>query len=243
VIDTPPRASGSLTGEQDTHGTFLGRIIARSLPEEAAQRARTKERKRARKQQRAVKEDTLFLCGWLLIFTSLPQSSWSDEHLLALYRARWQIELLIKRIKQLLQLTCLRGKTALSNEATLLALLLAWSLLQEEVQYARQVLTAALELWEQVQSLPQPPQETAPSLTPLSVSSWTTTALAVQTLRQVVQGRWTPARLRACLPFLQRFLCSRHRRLQQEGCIRRDVLAHPALTGASPSLLFFCSSA
>ncbi len=250
---------------QDQHGTFLGRVIACSLPQEAAERARAKERKRACKQQRVLKEDTLFLCGWLLLLSSVPESQCSDEQLLSLYRARWQIELLIKRFKQLLQLASLRGRTVLSNEATLLALLVAWSLLQEEVLFARAVLTAAVEQWARVQApapvqqgdpcltdaaeqsalaqAPTSPQQGDPCFTAVNVSSWTTTALAVQTLRQVVQSVTTPARVRQCLPWLVRFLCSRHRRRHQESCIRRELLASGILTGASPSLLFSCSSA
>src|SRR5260370_4660556 len=50
---------------------FPGRLIASSLPEEAAQRARAKERRKACKQQRQLKEETLYLCGWFLLFTSL----------------------------------------------------------------------------------------------------------------------------------------------------------------------------
>jgi hypothetical protein len=67
---------------------FAGRLMACSLPEEAAERARTKERKKAAKQQRQLKEETLYLCGWLVLFTSLTAHEWSDEQVLALYRAR-----------------------------------------------------------------------------------------------------------------------------------------------------------
>jgi hypothetical protein len=217
---------------------FPGRLIACSLPEEAAERARAKERRKASKQQRQLKEETLYLCGWFLLFTSLPANTWSDQQVVTLYRARWQIELLIKRMKQLLKLAQLRGKTALTNEATLLALLLAWSLLQPEVAYARQVLTQAVEQWETA-------HRSAASVKPSepSVSSWTITALCVQTLRQHVQGFWTFARLQVCLPFLLRFLSHRRRRQHQESTIRRQLLVRLGPTAASPSPLFFCSSA
>ena len=88
----------------------------------------------------------------------------------------------------------------------------------------------------------QPPQPAAAG-SKASVSSWGVTALTVQTLRLLVQGCWTFARLRSCLPYLQRFLCSRRRqRDHQESTIRRQFLAHPGLA-TSPSSLFFCSSA
>jgi hypothetical protein len=222
---------------------FAGRLVASALPQEAAERARTKERKKAIKQQRQLSEDTLYLCGWLLVFTSLPSELWSDSQVLALYRARWQIELVIKRMKQLLKLAHLRGQTAETNEATLLALLVAWSLVQPEIQFARQVLTAACE-----QGFPAPsPHADVPNsdppvpASPLIVSSWGVTALVVSTLRLLVQGRWTFERLDACLPDLQRFLCSRRRqRIHQESTIRRRFLDHPGLRASS---LFSCSGA
>ena len=157
-------------------------------------------------------------------------------------------------MKQQLKLAQLRGQTASTNEATLLAVLLAWALLQSEVQHAREVLTEASEQWtcslhrtESSQPSPpsgdwQPPQSAAAG-SKASVSSWGVTALTVQTLRLLVQGSWTFARLRSCLPYLQRFLCSRRRqRDHQESTIRRQFLAHPGLA-TSPSSLFFCSSA
>lgn len=74
-----------------------GRLITCALPAQAAERARDKARKKASNEPRELKEETLFLAGWLLVFSSLPTATWSDEQVLALYRARWQIELVIKR--------------------------------------------------------------------------------------------------------------------------------------------------
>jgi len=223
--------------------SFAARLIACSLPEAAAERARAKERKKASKQQRQLKAETLYLCGWLLILTTCSAQEWCDEQVLALYRARWQIELVIKRMKQVLGLAHLRGQTALTNEATLLALLLAWALMQSEVQQARQVLTEAAEQWARSvapSDASQPP--VAPS--PPTVSSWTVTALGLQTLRLLVQGYWTFARLRSCLPYLQRFLCSRRRqRDHQESRIRRQLLLRLTQAGSDSSLSFSCSSA
>jgi hypothetical protein len=237
---------------------FAGRLVACSLPEEAAERARAKERKKAAKQQRQLKEETLYLCGWLVLFTTLSPEQWSNEQALALYRARWQIELVIKRMKQVLKLAQLRGRTTLTNEATILALLLAWVLQQSEGQHIRQGLAQAHEQW--VRSLacgqdappsppcgevPLPPQAAATSPGgPATISSWGVTALTVQTLRLLVQGCWTFARLRSCLPYLQRFLCSRRRhRDHQESTIRRQFFPHPGLAASDSSLFFFCSSA
>ena len=230
-------------------GRFAGRLIACSLPQEAAERARAKERRKASKQQRQLKEETLYLCGWLLLFTSLPSKDWSDSQVLTLYRARWQIELLIKRMKQLLKLAQLRGQTALTNEATILALLVAWSLLQPEVACARQVLSQAVQQWQTAHDKPLDRAEGVEPGAPLAtdttttLSSWTITALCVQTLRQLVQGCWTFARLYVCWPFLRRFLAQRRRRQHQETTIRGQLLDRLGPLTAAASALFFCSSA
>jgi hypothetical protein len=224
---------------------FGGRLIASALPAEAAERARAKARKKASKQQREIKEETLFLAGWLLVFCSLASTRWSDSQVLSLYRARWQVELVIKRMKQVLKLAQLRGQTALTNEASVLALLVCWALQQQEAQQAREVLMQAVE---QV-TLPATPlgqSETAsagPEACEGAVSSWLLTALCIQTLRVIVQGYWTPARLGACLPQLRRFVRGSPRQRQhQESTIRHRLTAHLGLLPPDPALLFSCSS-
>lgn len=219
---------------------IAGRLLACSLPPDKAERARAKERKKASKQQREVKEETLYLCGWLLLFTTLPSEQWSQREVLDLYRARWQIELVIKRMKQVLMLAQLRGKTTCTNEATVLAILVAWTLLQTEVVQARDWLTQAAQ---QVSDWTQKSSSPARVLSEQTVSSWTVTALSVQTLRGLVQGYWTFARLRACLPFLGRYTCSRHHREHQESSIRRQLREHVEQHPTDAFLIFSTSSA
>jgi hypothetical protein len=218
---------------------FACRLIACSLPPQAAERARAKERKKAKKQQRELQEDTLYLCGWLLLLSTCSLEDWPDEQLLVLYRARWQIELAIKALKQLLPLVQLRGQTAQTNEATLLALLLATALQQNVASQLRQDLSQALAQWSQ-QQLTAPSSSEGSEIT---LSSWTLRALSVQTLRQVVQGYWNRERLYACLPHLGRYLCHRRKRPHQESTIRSQVLARLAPAASEASSLFFCSSA
>jgi hypothetical protein len=226
---------------------FSGRLIAYALSAEAAERARARARKKASKQQRELKEETLFLAGWLLVFTSLPTDPWSDQHVLALYRARWQVELVIKRMKQVLGLAQLRGKTALTNEASILALLVCWALQQQEAQLARQVLSQAVQQVALLPAAAADPSAAAPggAHEPRegAVSSWLLTAVCVQTLCVVVQGYWTPARLRACLPQLRRFVRGSPRlRQQQESTIRLSLAAHLGLPAPGSSLFFSCLS-
>lgn len=168
---------------------------------------------------------------------------------MTLYRARWQIELFIKRLKQVLKLAQVRGKTALTNEATILALLVAWSLLQPEVTHARQVLSQAVQQWPMAHqealtkaetSQPGEPDDPSPTTT---LSSWTITALCVHTLRQLVQGCWTFARLQVCWPFLLRYLAHRRKRRHQESTIRDQLLDRLGSPATSSFSLFDCSSA
>jgi hypothetical protein len=226
---------------------FALRLIANSLPEEEAERVRARERKKAAKQQRQLKEETLYLCGWFLLLSSLPTMDWSNAQVLTLYRARWQIELFIKRLKQVLKLAQLRGKTALTNEATILALLVAWALVQPEVISARQLLSQAVELWQEAhqhtRATPQMTEPGKPLAMATTVSSWTITAVCVQTLRQLVVGCWTFARLQACWPLLLRYLAHRRRRPHQESAIRSQLLDRLGKPLASSCSLFFCSSA
>jgi len=219
------------------------RLLACSLPEEAAERARKKEQKKAAKQQRHLGEDTLFLCGWLLLISTVPQELFTDSQLLALYRARWQIELLIKRIKQLLKLAQLRGKGAATNEAILLLVLLAFALVQGEAARLRQELTAVLCTWAQTAAAASQ-EPVASTLSPASVSSWTLLAVCVQTLRIIVTGQWSLAHLHASLPQLARHLGSRTgQRSHQESRIRQQMLALLSCGPKASSRLFFCSSA
>ncbi len=227
---------------------FAGRLIACSLPPEKADLARAKERKKAAKGQRQLKEETLYLCGWFLVFTNLPTPDWSDTQVLTLYRARWQIELFIKRLKQILKLAQLRGKTAVTNEATILALLVAWALLQPEVANARDVLSQAVAWWPQAHvQAPITTQVSEPNkplaTTTTTISSWTITALCVQTLRQQVVGYWTLDRLHTCWPLLLRYLAHRRRRLHQESAIRSQLFDRLGQPPGSSFSLFFCSSA
>jgi len=192
-------------------------------------------------QQRQLKEETLSLCGWLLLFSTCPLDDWSDEQLLTLYRARWQIELAIKRLKQLLPLAQLRGQSSQTNEATLLALLVASALQQNVASQLRQGLSQALLEWRQQHLLAASASQASetPSPTQATIRSWTLNALSVQTLRQVVQGYYNAARLRACLPLLLRYLGHRRKRAHQESAICSQLLSRLAPPPHNPSLLLF----
>lgn len=197
---------------------YAVRLLAAPLPPAQAQQARKRKQRKARQHGRhTTKSHTRVLAGWLLLVTTLAEREWSAEAVLGLYRARWQVELVFKRLKQLLRVRWLRCKRKEVAEATVRALLLAWVLQEELATLLRKALATD---------------------TQCPVSSWRVCQLSLETLRQEVIGHWTRARLRACLPRLRRFLCASPRKRQhQETHLRkwleqRAQAVEPALAAA-----------
>lgn len=185
------------------------RLVAAKLDPAATQRARQRKRRKAQKAGRTITAPTLTVAGWLLLITTLDTDTWSTADVLYIYRARWQVELVFKKMKQLLRLNQIRSKHAVSVEATVRALLVAWVLQERAVADLRALL----------------PTETSMASTP--VSSWLVVGLGLDTLRQQVQGTWSAARLHLCLPHLRRFLISSpRRRVHQETAVREWLEQH-----------------
>jgi hypothetical protein len=195
------------------------RLVAKQRSAAERRVAERRLRRKAQQHGRGVSALALFLCGWLLLLTTLPSESWSAQELLWLYRARWQVELLFKRMKQLLQLRRLRSTSSAGAEATLRALLVAW-LLQEQVS------TQLRRLLPCVNAPPESGWQERDEPKGV-VSSWTMTVLSLETLRQQVVGSWSEARVRECMPRLQRFVVSRTRRPQQESEVRAFLTGQP----------------
>jgi hypothetical protein len=194
------------------------RIIASALPPEKAAEARKKREQEAKKKGKQLQPDTLFLVGWTLLITNLPKRPWSYKHIIQLYRARWQIELLFKRMKQMMDMHVIRSKTPQGCESSLLAWLIIWALQEQEAHEARDVLRHVHQcLDSSVLDIPEG-----------ELSPWLLTKICLQTLLITIQGHWTRSRLDLCLPYIQRFLYSspRKRRLQShQVCSLLDKLA------------------
>jgi hypothetical protein len=191
------------------------RLVAAKLAPTATRRARRRARRKAQKAGRTVTTPTLAVAGWLLLITTLAAATWATADVLYVYRARWQVELVFKKMKQLLRLNQIRSKHRTSVEATVRALLIAWALHESTTTWLRTLLSATA------------------SPEGVVVSSWLLSGLGLDTLRQQVQSGWSEARLQACCPRLHRFLCSRPRRrgcqestvrtwLEQRACARPD---------------------
>ena len=85
-------------------------VHAIPLPPEQAAQARRQAKQRARRKGRTASDKALYLSEWVLVLTSLPPELLDTETASALYRIRWQVELLIKRMKSLLQIDELRAR-------------------------------------------------------------------------------------------------------------------------------------
>jgi len=194
------------------------RIIASALPPEKAAEARKRREQEAKKKGKQLQPDTLFLVGWTLLITNLPKRPWSCKRVIQLYRARWQVELLFKRMKQMMHMHVIRSKTTESCESSLLAWLVTWALQEQETHEARGILHHVHHCLDSP-VLDMPEGELSP---------WLLTRICLQTLLITVQGYWTRARRDLCLPYLQRFLYGspRKRRLQSnQVCALLDKLA------------------
>ena len=75
-----------------------GRLVAVRLPKNKAQEARKRVRKEYGKKTSA---QMLEAAGYVVLFTTVPIARMSAAHCLALYRLRWQVELLFKRWKSI----------------------------------------------------------------------------------------------------------------------------------------------
>lgn len=204
-------------------GCLPVRLIALVLPEEQAEALRRQKQRQARDKGRTLSSEALFLAGFVLLVSTLPARSWSAERLLELYRARWQIEVLFKRIKDVLALHTLPARTPQSAQAMICALLVAWMLIEEDVHTLRHQLS-----------------DGEPADCPLS--SWRLAQLAFDHLRKVLEGHWTSERLWAVLPELRRlFVERRQRRLREHHC--RYQFCQQVLCQADLVVLFDCSSA
>lgn len=89
---------------QFVHGqkTYPLRLCALRKSRVAAERARRKALRKAQRNQTTAQADALELTGYVLILTSVEEAELPAVAVLDLYRGRWQVELVFKRLKSLL---------------------------------------------------------------------------------------------------------------------------------------------
>lgn len=85
-------------------GRIGGRLCVIRKSEESAERSRRHIKRKAQQGGSQPKPETLRYAEYVMIFTTVPASVFSTEEVLEWYRARWQIELVFKRLKTLAEL-------------------------------------------------------------------------------------------------------------------------------------------
>jgi Transposase DDE domain len=129
-------------GEWDVEFDASGKRIAarvcavRKSPD-AAQKAKDRLIKTAKKKGKTVAPDTLEAAEYIFVLTTLPSAEASSTNVLELYRARWQIELAFKRLKSLLQAGHVPKYDAASARAWIQAKLLTVLLIERLTEEAR----------------------------------------------------------------------------------------------------------
>lgn len=101
----------------DEHGTIALRACAVKKSAEQTRKAQAKLREVAARKGRTLQPETLETAGYVVVLTTLPDVP--AQHILELYRHRWQIELAFKRLKSLLQLGHLKKTDPVGAKAWL----------------------------------------------------------------------------------------------------------------------------
>ena len=122
------------------------RIMASRLPEDKVLLAKERKMRTAQKKQTQIKDVTLVYCQWVILMTNLDASH-SAKSLFHLYRSRWQIELLFKRIKQSFGIKRLRKASLEHSKLLIMLWILIWSAVE------RETLEAEIQLIEQCEDL------------------------------------------------------------------------------------------
>ena len=108
------------------------RIIASRLPEDKIAKSIKRKKRRAQKSKSKIRPETLIYAQWVFLITSLDEESYSTEDVLKLYRLRWQVELLFKRIKQFFKITRIKAATVQHSKVLVLSWLIAWTLTERQ---------------------------------------------------------------------------------------------------------------
>jgi len=195
-------------------GRAAGALLSLPPSEQAKLARERKAAKLRQKQGPKYNQELVWWAGWVIGVSTADRAMWSGRDLVRLYRARWQIELLFKRLKQCLQLHQVRLKDWQRGSSVLQLCLIGWCLQEQEAEYLRELLSGLLqpqaeEIGDWRQSKQDEGEQEAGSWI---LSSWTPAQVCCEQVRTMLRGAWSQRRLQQCLPLLQRYLCSRPRK-------------------------------
>jgi hypothetical protein len=169
-------------------GRFRVRLVVGRVPSDKAEAARRRARQAARKKKHQVDPRTLVAAGFVLLVSNLSGAEWSAGEVLALYRLRWQVEMLIKRLKGVLGLDGLRARDPQMAQSYLLAKVLGALLVEDLLAVVRDTARA---VWGEI---------------PRLLSPWRLLALGHDLLQAAVRGIITAPRQVGRLSELRRGL-------------------------------------
>jgi len=84
--------------------SFSGRVCARRRQEKDAAKERALVLKEAKRKRRDASALSLEMAGYVLLFTTMPEEKAATAAVLKAYRLRWQVEMVFKRLKSILEL-------------------------------------------------------------------------------------------------------------------------------------------
>ncbi len=216
------------------------RVLCYRLPKEQAKKARERKAAKLRKKHGPnYNQELVWWAGWVILVTTTQRAAWSGKDLLALYRARWQIELFFKRLKQCLRLHQLRLQDWERVSCVVQLTLIGWWLQEEEAQWIRELLTSVLvPLAEDIGQVEES-QESQGELEAAEwiLSSWTVAHFCCEEVRTMLRGAWSRRRKQECQQALRRYVCSRkrqrgHRETEQCAWVQRKCVQPAGAVGA-----------
>ena len=119
--------------------SVAGRVCAIRKSEAATEMALEKLRRKAAKDGRTPKPQSLEFAKYVIVFTTLPASQFAPEAVLDWYRLRWQVELVFKRFKSVAALGHLPKRGGESSRAWLYGKLFTALLTEKLMAHANAV--------------------------------------------------------------------------------------------------------
>jgi hypothetical protein len=117
-------------------GLLPGRVCAVKRSRQAADKARKHLKRKGQKGGYTVKPQTLETTDYIFVFTTIPKEQLRPSAVLEMYRGRWQIEMIFKRLKSILVLGHLRKYDPHASRAWIHGKLLIAFLIEALIHYA-----------------------------------------------------------------------------------------------------------
>ncbi len=116
-----------------------GRVCAVRKSDAAIAIAQEKLRRKAAKNQKTLKPQSLEFAKYVIVFTTVPEARFTPEAVLDWYRLRWQVERVFKRFKSVAQLGHLPKRGSESSKAWLYGKLFTALLTERLISHASAV--------------------------------------------------------------------------------------------------------